>query len=135
MRRTALRRRTPLRTRSTPKRTSWLRSATTWLKRHVRLRAKGGARFPDRRDDAYRVHVRELRCLLEDSLCLGPIDPHHVVKKSQGGGDHDNLVPLCRWHHDLVETTPKSDWRRRYPDLDLAAAAHRIWTAYQEQAA
>jgi len=135
MRRAPLRRRTSLRARGSLRRTSWLRSATAWLKRHVRLKAKGGARFPDRRDDAYRAHVRALRCLLEGSLCRGPIDPHHVVKKSQGGGDHDNLVPLCRGHHDEVETTPKSVYLLRYPNLDLVAAAHRIWTAYQEQAA
>jgi hypothetical protein len=42
---------------------------------------------------------------------------------------------VCRGHHDEVETTPKSVYQLRHPDLDFAAAAHRIWTAYQEQAA
>jgi len=27
--------------------------------------------------------------------------PHHIVFKSQGGGDeHNNLITLCRKHHD-----------------------------------
>ena len=33
----------------------------------------------------------------------GPIDPHHVVARSHGGADTwDNLIALCRVHHDMV---------------------------------
>lgn len=46
-----------------------------------------------------------------------------------------SAVPLCRGHHDEVEVTPKSDYQLRHPDLNFTAAAHRIFTAYQEQAA
>ena len=36
--------------------------------------------------------------------CGAPFDPHHVVKRSQGGGDHrQNLVLLCRRLHDLTD--------------------------------
>jgi hypothetical protein len=62
------------------------------------------------------------------------VDPHHTVRQSHASADR-SAVPLCRAHHDEVETTPKSIYLLRYPNLDLAAAAHRIWTAYQEQAA
>lgn len=33
-----------------------------------------------------------------------PIDPHHVVKRSQGGKDElSNLVHICRPHHDATD--------------------------------
>ena len=33
----------------------------------------------------------------------GPLDPHHVVARSQGGADsYDNVIVLCRVHHDMV---------------------------------
>lgn len=35
--------------------------------------------------------------------CKGRLDCHHVWRKGQGGPDHeDNLVLLCRAHHDWV---------------------------------
>lgn len=35
--------------------------------------------------------------------CFGRLDPHHVLRRSQGGQDTpDNLVTLCRAHHDQV---------------------------------
>lgn len=41
--------------------------------------------------------VRELPCL----ACLRtPCDPHHLTTRGAGGGDTaDNLIPLCRTHH------------------------------------
>lgn len=34
----------------------------------------------------------------------GPLDPHHLRKRSQGGEDTlDNLVLLCRKHHDQTD--------------------------------
>lgn len=34
----------------------------------------------------------------------GPLDIHHVVKRSQGGADTPtNLVRLCRGHHDATD--------------------------------
>lgn len=36
-------------------------------------------------------------------VCQGRHDPHHVWRKGQGGPDHkDNLVLLCRFHHNWV---------------------------------
>jgi len=37
--------------------------------------------------------------------CRGPLDCHHVVRRSRGGLDHaDNLALLCRAHHQ------ETDW-------------------------
>ena len=33
----------------------------------------------------------------------GPIDPHHIIFRSQGGEDTmENLITLCRYHHDEI---------------------------------
>lgn len=35
---------------------------------------------------------------------LGPMDPHHIVPRDRGGDDvAENIAPLCRRDHDLVE--------------------------------
>ena len=48
------------------------------------------------------------RCVLENRHgCRGPLDPHHIVRRSQGGTDSPfNLVTLCRAHHDWVHGNP-----------------------------
>ena len=50
------------------------------------------------------------------------VDLHHIVFRSRGGSDNvDNLIPLCRHHHNLVhaskitkeELLKKYDQRKR----------------------
>lgn len=39
--------------------------------------------------------------------CQGRIDPHHILRRSQGGPDTmENLVSLCRAHHSWVHDHP-----------------------------
>jgi len=42
--------------------------------------------------------------------CGGPLDPHHVETKGMGGkkaaDTPDDLITLCRRHHDYVTTHP-----------------------------
>jgi predicted restriction endonuclease len=36
--------------------------------------------------------------------CQFGLDPHHIIKRSQGGHDvKENVVTLCRKHHDMAE--------------------------------
>ena len=35
-------------------------------------------------------------------FCNTPADPHHIVFKSQGGGEPENIVPLCRRCHTAI---------------------------------
>lgn len=39
--------------------------------------------------------------------CQFGLDPHHIIHVSQGGPDRkENLITLCRKHHDYVHNTP-----------------------------
>ncbi len=36
--------------------------------------------------------------------CQFGLDPHHLIKRSQGGHDvKENVLTLCRKHHDMAE--------------------------------
>lgn len=78
----------------------------TRIKRTRRIRLvnpkTAGDLFPNRRDEAYREHVRGLPCALAvvpGSLCEGVVEAAHVVGRSTGAFDAGDLVPLCRKHH------------------------------------
>jgi hypothetical protein len=103
-----------------------------WLARRTRLRARGGHFFNEERDELYLAVIRTFTCSMRGlSPCWGEVDPHHTAKQSHEGKDR-SAVPLCRGHHDEVETTPKSVWRKRYPGVDLAAIAAQLWQDYQD---
>ena len=39
-----------------------------------------------------------------DRGCKFGLDPHHIIKRSQGGHDvKENVITLCRCHHDMAE--------------------------------
>lgn len=84
------------------------------LKRRTRLRSKRtkpgvtGRHSLDRA--AWRMLKAELwvrsqgRCEVPDCRVATLLDPHHIVKRSQGGADTlDNLVALCRAHHQQTD--------------------------------
>lgn len=48
--------------------------------------------------DSHREFVRSKGCLLTGHECSGPIEPHHVVHRSNGGTYRDQ-VPVCKAHH------------------------------------
>ena len=71
-------------------------------------------RFPRTRPDAAKAKAwRAVKAALwqraeghcEVPWCNAPAqDPHHVTKRSQGGGDDlSNLLALCRRHHDQTD--------------------------------
>lgn len=50
----------------------------------------------------------------------GPLDPHHVVKRSQGGtDDRRNCLLLCRPHHDAAESQELHIVAYPFPDLEV----------------
>lgn len=47
------------------------------------------------------------RRLVPEVACFGRLDPHHVLRRSQGGLDTpENLILLCRSCHDWVHAHP-----------------------------
>lgn len=55
------------------------------------------------------------RALIPSVFCWGRLDPHHLVRRSQGGPDTaTNLKTLCRAHHSYVHDHPAEAY-----DLDL----------------
>ncbi|GIV00869.1 MAG: hypothetical protein KatS3mg014_2521 [Actinomycetota bacterium] len=63
---------------------------------------------------------RDGRCLLAGrGGCAGPLEAHHIRKRSQGGRDEErNLVALCALHNTWVEDHPAAAW-----ELGLVARA------------
>jgi hypothetical protein len=46
-------------------------------------------------------------------ICIGPVDPHHVIYKSQRGSDF-TVVPLCRGAHDEAHKLGTEGFRLRW---------------------
>ena len=123
-----------------------------YLRRHTRLRNRGGRLFPKLKDDAYSAHVRGLPCTLSWTksrlppnrdrfvgpkavACFGGTEPHHVEKKGHGGPDRANEVPLCAGHHRQQENVGRETFEALYSSdgvhLNLAAVARRLWEEYE----
>ena len=56
---------------------------------------------------------RDGDCVMKNMVglrCWGRLDPHHVVQKGMGGTKRpdtaDDLITLCRIHHDYVHAHP-----------------------------
>ena len=61
------------------------------------------------------VLARDMGCRAAGVIripCAGRIDPHHVKRRSQGGQDTvENLISLCRAHHDWVHAHPDESYQ------------------------
>lgn len=65
------------------------------------------------------VVERDCGCVAQRSLpevlCFGRLDPHHVLRRSQGGHDtEDNLITLCSAHHRWVHEHPAKSYEMGY---------------------
>ena len=61
-------------------------------------------------------HVKSLPCLVCNRPA--PSDAHHIVTKGAGGHDtRDNLVPLCRGHHEEVGSLGRSTFARKHVEF------------------
>lgn len=92
MRRSPLSRRTPLQ-----------RSSPIRQRRHRSLAVPPDIYLEIARRDEGCVGRR----LVPEVACFGRLDPHHLLRRSQGGSDAaSNLVILCRSCHDWVHAHP-----------------------------
>jgi 5-methylcytosine-specific restriction endonuclease McrA len=51
------------------------------------------------------------RCVYEGDECRGQLEVHHLVSVRRGGApfDLDNLVTVCRAHHEVIEAEQRRD--------------------------
>ncbi len=53
---------------------------------------------------AERLEVDGYKCRWPSEWHDGPLQMAHLIQSSQGGSDMvDNVVMLCRWHHDVLD--------------------------------
>lgn len=135
MKRTPLRRKTPLRAPSRPMKRAGR------IKRKTRLQAKGGARFKGLRDKEYREWIRGQRCIVVNYAQLWPegiprycylVEPDHVKTRGAGGGDRGNLVPCCAIHHRERHTIGIRSFEEKY-GFKLAAIAAELAQRYERE--
>lgn len=74
-------------------------------KRRTPLRTRGRSRFRGRKNEAFRVWIRGLPCVVQTHraipiwFCGGPVECAHVRSKGAGGADEGNCIPCCAQHH------------------------------------
>lgn len=115
MKRTRLGRKTPLAGGGTLRRTGFAPPRASSLARRGGWKAKrSSARVEGWPEIKAAVYARDGRCLLHGSGvgggCFGkPLTPHHLRKSGQGGPDTvENVVTLCGFHNDWIETAPRA---------------------------
>ena len=63
------------------------------------------------------------------SVCYAPnVDVHHFKSKGSGGGDElENLVSLCRRHHNEFHNLGVETWTKKYKtQVDLFRALYKM---------
>jgi hypothetical protein len=68
-------------------------------------------RIEDKKVLRYVVQKRDGICMVGLALpgkygpCSAGLDPHHIINQGAGGDDtKENLITLCRYHHDLAQS-------------------------------
>ena len=84
-----------------------------------------------------RSHVPDFRAWIrEHGRCVvcrsRNVDPHHVRSRGAGGGDRENIVPLCRLHHDEVGRLGRPSFEAKYR-VELRAVAGLTWRIYRHE--
>ncbi len=70
------------------------------------------------KDDEALQYVREKACAACGSP--PPSDPHHITTRGAGGGDvSENLIALCRQHHNEIHQQGQTRFLVKYPHVKL----------------
>ena len=74
-------------------------------------------------DESLLETIREMPCLI---CSKSPVDAHHMTSRGAGGGDtKDNLVPLCRKHHQEYHQIGISKFAWKYPRIKEWLTRHQ----------
>lgn len=102
------------------------------LKTPKKPRSKSRERFETLKDEGLRGYVRGLPCIACESKDAHPVTPiqcAHVTSKGAAGGDWDNMVPLCGYHHGVQHRIGIRSFEFKY-GIRLKAAARKVTSAY-----
>ena len=96
----------------------------------------------------YRDFVRKIQCVIcqleihaEDSdiedisyepELVNVSDPHHLVSRGAGGPDAENLIPLCRKHHQEFGTLGVDEFQTKY-NVNLKTLATHLYETYMDK--
>jgi hypothetical protein len=131
LRRSPLRRRTPLRPGATKPGRATAPATRTPLRRLVRVRPVNPERRARLHAEQFSTHadfIRSLPCAVPGCGCR-PVDPAHVRSRGAGGKACDQ-VPLCAGpvgHHAEQHRLGIDSFQARH-NLDLPALAAHLWT-------
>lgn len=115
-----------------PRRKKPLPRSTAPIPRSSKPRARKAdpktRRWAKHRDPDYEKWIESLPCL----ICQrNPVDPAHIKKRSTGGDDRSNLLPLCRTHHDEQEDHTE-EFEARY-SIELRYVAILLTAQYEAE--
>ena len=108
--------------------------------RRSRVRQKAGKpkRFAKRRDYPYLRWIREQPCVVETArpeevhvLLWYIAEAAHLKTRGAGGSDRENVVPLCRIHHNEQEGKTAA-FERKY-GVDLRKLAQQYTERYDRE--
>lgn len=96
-----------------------------------RKRPKMGVRQPDRVDCPNHLKfVRGFACVCaghQRFKCEGRMEAHHQVTRGAGGGD-EQVVPICAFHHALLDSPGWSQKRLEAEcGVDFEKVAEGLW--------
>lgn len=92
-------------------------------------------RFEELKDEKLRGYVRGLPCALQGQQrrdfyrCSGLVQVAHVKSKGAAGGDWDNVIPLCEFHHMDQHRVGIKSFEYHY-NLRLKPLARKVTAAY-----
>ncbi len=99
------------------------------LRRRTPLRSRGRSRFPGRRQPDYKAWIATLPCLVTGGW---PVDPAHVRSRGAAGSDYANIVPLTHRLHRELHDMGRRTFEAKY-GVDLAREAALLAVRYDDE--
>lgn len=94
------------------------RDATIWAIKKDDFKFDIQLPFPKRKrieDQNILERYRNQKCCVEFCVSQSKSDPHHIKSVGAFGDDVDeNIVPLCRWHHNDIHNIGVSPFLRKW---------------------
>jgi len=92
----------------------WVLYGEDWEAQKKAVWERGGGRCEKMVDERINWYAFP-KARIEGERCRNEMaDPHHKLKRSKKRDDRmENLIGLCRWHHDLAHPEKRPRWTKR----------------------